>query len=53
MEGKLGHGVGDGVSGEVRDALNQMFFAVLRVNPAKDTVLILQSRDRPEMNGRK
>lgn len=39
---------GEGVPRELRDALNQMFYAVLRVNPASDTVLILQSRDRPE-----
>ena len=33
---------------ELESALAQRFYAILRVDPARNTVLILQSRDLPQ-----
>ena len=36
-----------GLCGSLMEALNGMFYSILQVDPAEDTVLILQSIDRP------
>ena len=41
------------VQRDLLEALNQMYYAVLRVAPEEDAVTVLQSRDHPENVGKK
>ena len=44
-------GAGRAVPAALVSALNQMFYAVLQVDPADDRVTVLQSRDHPGNEG--
>ena len=41
----------DDIAGELAVILGQVYFSVLRVEPAYNRVLILQSKDRPDSAG--
>lgn len=45
--------LGREVERDLLEALNQMYYAVLRVAPEEDAVTVLQSRDHPENVGKK
>ena len=45
----IADGAAEATRAELLTALEHVFFAILRVDPARDDVLILQSRDRPDL----